>query len=185
VQQSLASVQDVTAERLRLERTWAVPRGFLGWLSAADHKTVGRRFIATAFSFFVLGGILAVLMRVQLARPENTFVDPDLYNQLFSLHGTTMMFLFAVPIMEAMAIYIVPLMIGTREIAFPRLAAFNYWVFLFGGAMIYIAFFLIIGPDAGWFSYVPLAGPEYAPGKRVDFWAQMVTFTEPSASRSS
>jgi cytochrome c oxidase subunit I+III len=181
VQPSLASVQDVTAERLRLERTWAVPRGVIGWLSAADHKTIGRRFIGTAFGFFVLGGILAVLMRVQLARPENTFVDPDLYNQLFSLHGTTMMFLFAVPIMEAMALYIVPLMIGTREIAFPRLAAFNYWVLLFGGAMIYIALFLNIGPEAGWFSYVPLAGPEYSPGKRSDFWAQMVTFTELSA----
>jgi cytochrome c oxidase subunit 1 len=181
VQQSLASVQDVAAERLRLERTWAVPRGLIGWLSAADHKTIGRRFIATAFGFFVLGGILAVLMRIQLAQPENTFVDPDLYNQLFSLHGTTMMFLFAVPIMEAMALYLVPLMIGTREIAFPRLAAFNYWVLLFGGAMIYIALFLNIGPDAGWFSYVPLAGPEYSPGKRSDFWAQMVTFTELSA----
>jgi cytochrome c oxidase subunit 1 len=181
VQHSLASVQDVAAERLRLERTWAVPRGLIGWLSAADHKTIGRRFIATAFGFFVLGGILAILMRIQLAQPENTFVDPDLYNQLFSLHGTTMMFLFAVPIMEAMALYLVPLMIGTREIAFPRLAAFNYWVLLFGGAMIYIALFLNIGPEAGWFSYVPLAGPEYSPGKRSDFWAQMVTFTELSA----
>lgn len=179
--QPVASIED-PAERMRLERTWAVPGGIFGWLSAADHKTIGKRFIATAFaSSFLLGGILAVLMRVQLAWPENTFVDPDLYNQLFSLHGTTMMFLFAVPIMEAMAIYIVPLMIGTREIAFPRLAAFNYWVLLFGGAMIYIAFFLNIGPDAGWFSYVPLAGPEYAPGKRIDFWAQMVTFTELSA----
>jgi cytochrome c oxidase subunit 1 len=181
VQQSLASIQDVAAERLRLEQTWAVPRGVIGWLSAADHKTIGKRFIATAFGFFVLGGILAALMRIQLARPENSFVDPDLYNQLFSLHGSTMMFLFAVPIMEAMALYIVPLMIGTREIAFPRLAAFNYWVLLFGGAMIYVALFLNIGPEAGWFSYVPLAGPEYSPGKRSDFWAQMVTFTELSA----
>jgi cytochrome c oxidase subunit 1 len=181
VQQSLASIQDVAAERVRLEQTWAVPRGVIGWLSAADHKTIGKRFIATAFGFFVLGGILAALMRIQLARPENSFVDPDLYNQLFSLHGSTMMFLFAVPIMEAMALYIVPLMIGTREIAFPRLAAFNYWVLLFGGAMIYVALFLNIGPEAGWFSYVPLAGPEYSPGKRSDFWAQMVTFTELSA----
>jgi cytochrome c oxidase subunit 1 len=181
VQQALASIQDVAAERVRLEQTWAVPRGVIGWLSAADHKTIGKRFIATAFGFFVLGGILAALMRIQLARPENSFVDPDLYNQLFSLHGSTMMFLFAVPIMEAMALYIVPLMIGTREIAFPRLAAFNYWVLLFGGAMIYVALFLNIGPEAGWFSYVPLAGPEYSPGKRSDFWAQMVTFTELSA----
>jgi cytochrome c oxidase subunit I+III len=179
--QALASTQDLMAERERLERTWTVPGGIVGRLSVADHKTIGRRFIATAFAFFLLGGILAVLMRLQLARPDNTLIDPDLYNQLFSLHGTTMMFLFAVPVMEAMAIYLVPLMIGTREIAFPRLAAFNYWVFLFGGAMVYVAFVLNIGPDAGWFSYVPLAGPEYSPGKRSDFWAQMITFTELSA----
>jgi cytochrome c oxidase subunit I+III len=179
--QPAAATQDVMIERDRLEQTWAVPTGVLGWLSAADHKSIGRRFIITTFVFFLLGGTLAALMRVQLARPENGFVDPDFYNQLFSLHGTTMMFLFAVPVMEAMAIYVVPLMIGTREIAFPRLAAFNYWIFLFGGAMIYIAFILNIGPDAGWFSYVPLAGPEYSPGKRADFWAQMITFTEVSA----
>jgi cytochrome c oxidase subunit I len=179
--QPLASTQDLVAEQERLAQTWAVPRGIMGWLSVADHKTIGRRFIVTTFAFFLLGGILAVLMRVQLARPENTFVDPDLYNQLFSLHGTTMMFLFAVPVMEAMAIYLVPLLVGTREIAFPRLAAFNYWVFLFGGAMIYVAFVLNIGPENGWFSYVPLAGPEYSPGKRSDFWAQLITFTEVSA----
>jgi cytochrome c oxidase subunit I+III len=181
MRQPVVAMQDVMTERDRLERTWAVPRGVIGWLSAADHKSIGRRFIVTTFAFFLLGGILAALMRIQLARPENTFVDPDFYNQLFSLHGTTMMFLFAVPIMEAMALYLVPLMIGTREIAFPRLAAFNYWIFLFGGAMVYIAFVLNIGPDAGWFSYVPLAGPEYTPGKRADIWAQMITFTELSA----
>jgi heme/copper-type cytochrome/quinol oxidase subunit 1 len=181
MQQPGSAMHDMSTERQDLARTWAVPGGVIGWLSAADHKTIGKRFIGTAFAFFLLGGILAALMRVQLARPENTFLDPDLYNQLFSMHGTTMMFLFAVPVMEAMAVYIVPLMIGTREIAFPRLAAFNYWVFLFGGAMIYIAFFLNIGPDVGWFSYVPLAGPEYSPGKRADMWAQMVTFTELSA----
>jgi cytochrome c oxidase subunit I+III len=181
MQQPGIAMPDMLAERQNLAQTWAVPGGVIGWLSAADHKTIGKRFIATAFVFFLLGGIFAALMRVQLARPENTFLDPDLYNQLFSMHGTTMMFLFAVPVMEAMAIYIVPLMLGTREIAFPRLAAFNYWVLLFGGAMIYIAFFLNIGPDVGWFSYVPLAGPEYSPGKRADIWAQMVTFTELSA----
>jgi cytochrome c oxidase subunit I+III len=175
------TVRDPATERQQLAVTWAVPRGVIGWLSAADHKTIGRRFIVTTFAFFLLGGILAALMRIQLAQPESTFLDPDLYNQIFSLHGTTMMFLFAVPVMEAMAIYLVPLMLGTREIAFPRLAAFNYWIFLFGGVMIYIAFFLNIGPEAGWTSYVPLAGPEYSAGKRSDFWAQMITFSELSA----
>ena len=162
----------------RLERTWATPPGILGWLSTVDHKLVGRRYIVTAFVFFLLGGVLAVLMRLQLSRPENDFVGADLYNQLFTMHGTTMMFLFAVPVMETMGVYLVPLMCGTRAIAFPRLNAFSYYVYLFGGIMLYVAFFLNIGPDAGWFSYVPLSGPEYSPGKRVDFWAQMITFTE-------
>jgi cytochrome c oxidase subunit I+III len=168
-------------ERSALEKTWSNLPGFRGQLTSVNHKTVGSRFIVTAFVFFVLGGILAVLMRIQLARPENTFLGPDLYNQIFTMHGTTMMFLFAVPVMEAMAVYLVPLMVGTRNIAFPRLNAFGYWVYLFGGIMVYVAFVLNVGPDAGWFSYVPLSGPEYSPGKRVDFWAQLITFTEVSA----
>jgi cytochrome c oxidase subunit I+III len=120
-------------------------------------------------------------MRLQLASPESGLVSADRYNQLFTMHGTTMMFLFAVPVMEAFAIYLVPLMVGTRSIAFPRLNAFSYWVYLFGGIMLWVAFALNIGPDVGWFAYVPLAGPQYAPGKRADFWAQLVTFTEIAA----
>jgi cytochrome c oxidase subunit I+III len=165
----------------QLERTWETPPGSWGWLSTVDHKMVGRRYIATAFVFFVLAGILALVMRLQLASPENGLVSADRYNQLFTMHGTTMMFLFAVPVMEAFAIYLVPLMVGTRSIAFPRLNAFSYWVYLFGGIMLWVAFALNIGPDVGWFAYVPLAGPQYAPGKRADFWAQLVTFTEIAA----
>jgi cytochrome c oxidase subunit I+III len=180
-QEARADENDDEHERAALERTWRDRPGFLGQLASINHKTVGLRFITTAFCFFVAGGILAVLMRVQLARPNNNFLGPDLYNQIFTMHGTTMMFLFAVPIMEAMAVYLVPLMMGTRSIAFPRLNAFGYWIYLFGGIMIYAAFFLNIGPDAGWFAYVPLSGPEYSPGKRVDFWAQLITFTEVSA----
>jgi cytochrome c oxidase subunit I+III len=168
-------------ERKKLEKTWGDEPGLWGRLSTVNHKTVGKRFIITAFIFFILGGILSVLMRIQLARPESHFLGPDLYNQIFTMHGTTMMFLFAVPIMEAMAVYLVPLMLGTRSIAFPRLNAFGYWIYLFGGIMIYVAFVLNVGPDAGWFSYVPLAGPQFSPGKRVDFWAQLITFTEVSA----
>src|ERR1041384_8197490 len=97
------------------------------------------------------------------------------------MHGTTMMFLFAVPMMEGMAVYLVPLMLGTRNVAFPRLNAFGYWMFLFGGLFLYAGFFTNAGPDVGWFAYTPLSGPEYSPGKRVDFWAQMITFTEISA----
>ncbi|MDQ4079258.1 MAG: cbb3-type cytochrome c oxidase subunit I, partial [Gemmatimonadota bacterium] len=125
-----------------------------------------------------LAGILALLMRLQLSRPENRLLGPDLYDQVFTMHGTTMMFLFAVPVMNAMGVYFVPLMVGSRNIAFPRLTAFGYWTFLIGGLLLYSGFFLDAGPDAGWFNYVPLSGPEYSPGKRVDVWAQTVTFTE-------
>src|SRR4051812_22135802 len=164
-----------------LDATWSDPRGFFGWFCAVNHKAIGKRFIVTCLVFFALGGLLAASMRMQLARPGNTLMGPDLYNQVLSMHGTTMMFLFAVPVMQAVAIYLVPLMVGTRSTAFPRMTAYSYWIFLFGGVMIFIAFFCNTGPEAGWFSYVPLAGPEYSPGKRTDFWAQMITFTEVSA----
>ncbi|MEZ2299297.1 cytochrome c oxidase subunit I [Variovorax sp. RCC_210] len=166
---------------MALERTWRDPPDVLGWFSAINHKTIAKRFVLTTFGFFLAGGLIALLMRLQLAVPRNLLVGPDLYNQLFSMHGTTMMFLFAVPVMQAVAMYLIPLMIGARSVAFPRMNAYAYWVFLFGGLMLYTAFLLDIGPDAGWFSYVPLAGPDYSPGKRVDFWAQLVTFTELSA----
>ncbi|MDR6535262.1 cytochrome c oxidase subunit I [Variovorax soli] len=168
-------------EARALDATWRDPPGFIGWFSAINHKTIAKRFIVTTFGFFVAGGILALLMRLQLARPGSTLIGPDLYNQLFTMHGSTMMFLFAVPVMQAVAMYLVPLMVGTRSVAFPRMNAFAYWIFLFGGLMLYIAFLLDAGPDAGWFAYVPLAGPDFSPGKRVDFWAQMITFTELSA----
>jgi cytochrome c oxidase subunit 1 len=168
-------------EHATLERTWQDAPGWRGWLTTVDHKRIGRRYIVTAFIFFLLGGVVALLMRTQLARPDGQLMGPDRYNQLFSMHGSSMMFLFAVPIMEAVAVYIVPLMCGTRNIAFPRLNAFSYWIYLFGGIMIYIAFFMNVGPETGWFSYVPLAGPQYSPGKRTDFWAQMITFTEVAA----
>ena len=172
---------DDDALRRALERAWHVPRGFLGWFCVVDHRTIGLRYIVTAFAFFLVAGVLAALMRIQLAVPDNDFLGPDLYNQIFTVHGTAMMFLFAVPIMEAMGVYLVPLMVGARNIAFPRLNAFSYYVFLFGGIMLFAALLVNSGPDAGWFSYVPLAGPEYSPGKRADFWAQLITFTEVSA----
>jgi cytochrome c oxidase subunit I len=169
---------DEAATRARLEKTWSTAPGLWGWLTTLDHKRIGLRYIVTAFAFFALAGLLALVMRLQLSRAENDLVGPDLYNQLFTMHGSTMMFLFAVPIMEAIAVYLVPLMVGTRAIAFPRLLAFSYWIYLFGGLMLWIAFFLNVGPDAGWFAYTPLSGPQYGPGKRIDIWAQMITYTE-------
>jgi cytochrome c oxidase subunit 1 len=165
----------------RLERTWGDAPGFWGWLTTTDHKKIARRYLVTAFAFLVLGGVLALAMRIQLSGPEKALMTPDRYNQLFTMHGTTMMFLFAVPVMEAMAIYLVPLMIGTRNISFPRLNAFSYWMYLAGGTLLWIAFLLNIGPDAGWFAYTPLSGPQFSPGKRTDIWAQMITFTEVAA----
>ncbi|ANL75751.1 cytochrome-c oxidase subunit 1 protein (plasmid) [Rhizobium phaseoli] len=171
---------DEGAEAL-LRRTWSTPSGLLAALSTVDHKIIGRRYIATAFIFLLLGGVLALSMRLQLAFPEARFISADRYNQIFTVHGSNMMFLFAVPVMEAMAVYLVPLMVGTRNIAFPRLNAFSYWIFLAGGLLLWISLALDTAPDVGWFSYVPLAGPQYGAGKRVDLWAQMITFTEVSA----
>jgi cytochrome c oxidase subunit I+III len=179
--EDVVSAEQEADLRLRLERTWASPDGLWGALTAVDHKIIGRRYVVTGMVFFFLAGVLALLMRAQLARPESGLIGPDRYNQIFSMHGTTMMFLFAVPIMEAVAVYLVPLMCGARNISFPRLNAYGYWVYLFGGAMIWIAFLMNVGPETGWFSYVPLAGPEFSPGKRTDFWAQMITFTEVAA----
>ena len=169
------------AERRQLEQVWRSPRGFIGWLSEVDHKAIARRFLVTAFLWFALGGMLAALMRIQLARPDNTFLGPDLYNQIFTMHGTTMMFLFAVPVVLAMGIYFVPLMIGARAMALPKLLAYSYWMMLFGGIFLYVMFFGNTGPDNGWFSYPPLAGPEFGYGKRADVWAQLITFSEVSS----
>ncbi|MBV9764237.1 MAG: cbb3-type cytochrome c oxidase subunit I, partial [Acidobacteriaceae bacterium] len=164
-----------------LKDSWRHPRGIFGWLSYTTHQAIGMRYIVTAFIFLLAGGIEALLVRFQLAVPNNTFLGPDRYNEMFTTHGTTMMFLFAVPMMEGMGIYLVPLMLGTRNVAFPRLNAFGYWMYLFGGLFLYWGVFTNTAPDAGWFSYPPLAGPAFSPGKRVDFWAQMITFTEVSA----
>jgi cytochrome c oxidase subunit 1 len=165
----------------RLERTWSRPSGILGWLATVDHKEIGRRYIVTALIFLALGGALAALMRIQLAVPDNNFVSAQRYNELFTMHGSTMMFLFAVPVMEGVSLYVIPLMLGARSTAFPRLNAFSYYLYLFGGLMLWGAFALNIGPDVGWFAYTPLSGPQFSPGKRADVWAQMITFTEVSA----
>jgi cytochrome c oxidase subunit I+III len=166
----------------RLEAAWGNPlRGLRGWLSAVDHKVLGKRFLLTALTFFLLGGLEAAAMRLQLARPGLSLIGPDRYNQLFTTHGSTMMFLFAVPVMSGLGLYLVPLMIGARELAFPRLTAFSYYTYLIGGLLLYSSVFIDALPDVGWFSYVPLAGPEYGGGKHADVWAQMITFTELSA----
>ena len=173
----------LTGEKLaaRLDATWRRPPGIIGWLATVDHKEIGRRYIVTALLFLALGGVLALAMRVQLMQPDAALISADRYNQLFTMHGSTMMFLFAVPVMEGVAVFIIPLMLGTRTTAFPRLNAFSYYMYLFGGLLLWGAFVLNIGPDVGWFAYTPLSGPQFSPGKRADIWAQMITFTEVSA----
>jgi cytochrome c oxidase subunit 1 len=162
----------------KLEVTWARPPGFIGWLSSVDHKDIGRRYIITALVMLALAGILAAVMRMQLSQPDNDLVSPARYNEIFTMHGTTMMFLFAVPVMQGMQLYLTPLMVGTRNVAFPRLIAFSYFMYLGGACLLWFAFILNVGPDVGWFAYVPLSGPQYGIGKRPDVWAQMITFTE-------
>jgi cytochrome c oxidase subunit I+III len=173
----VTSLDDLAA----LAHTWGRPRGLLGWLRSVSHVEIGRRYIATAFVFFALAGSLALAMRAQLARPQAGLMGPDLYDQVFTMHGTAMMFLFAVPVMDGLALAILPLMLGTRNVAFPRLNAFGYWIYALSGALLFGSFALNMGPDAGWFNTAPLAGPEFSPGKRVDVWAQLITLTEIAA----
>ena len=115
-------------------------------------------------------------MRVQLAFPENTFLAPQVYNSFFTMHGTTMVFLFATPIQSGIANYVVPLLMGSRDMAFPRLNAFSYWVFLLAGLCMHASFLLGQVPSGGWFNYVPLTGPAYSPGPNIDFWALGLIF---------
>jgi len=182
---SISAVRTLAAPNEQAERAlsalWTRPPGLIGWLCSTNHKDIGRRYVITALIFFVLAGLLAAAMRIQLAFPENHFLGPDLYNQFFTVHGTTMMFLFAVPIMEGLGLYFVPLMVGTRNAAFPRLNAFGYYAFLGGGLLLWGGLLLNAGADAGWFAYTPLSGPDYSPGHRVDIWADMITLTEISA----
>ena len=141
------------------------------WLTTVDHKRIGILYIATSLLFFVGGGILALLMRAQLARPEQDFITKDSYNELFTMHGTIMVFLMVVPILAGFGNFLVPLMIGARDMAFPRLNALSYWLFLFGGAILFLSFFAKDGPASiGWTGYPPLSEEAYSGGNGVDLW---------------
>ncbi|MEX1198539.1 MAG: cytochrome c oxidase subunit I [Pseudohongiellaceae bacterium] len=163
-----------------MQRTWANPSGW-GALAAVSHGTVGLRFMLTGTAFFLVGGVLAMLMRSQLAVPENTLLDAAQYNQFFTMHGTVMMFLFAIPVLEGMAMYLIPKMTGARDLLFPRLSAFGYYCYLFGGLIILASLFTGVAPDTGWFMYTPLSDANYSPGPGPDFWLLGITFVEISA----
>ena len=147
------------------------PGGPWGWLTTVDHKRIGVLYGGTAFLFFLLGGLEAMLIRIQLMRPENHFVTPEFYNQLFTMHGTTMIFLAVMPLSASFFNFVVPLQIGARDVAFPRLNAFSYWVFLLGGIFLNLSFLLGGAPDTGWFGYANLTSRQFSPGHGVDFWA--------------
>ena len=153
----------------------------MGWLKTVNQTNIGIRYLYTAFAFFLAAGVLGVIIRTQLAVPENDLIGPDLYNQIFTVHGITMMFLFAIPMAEGFGVYLVPLMIGTRDLSFPRLSAFSYFVFVIGGLVLWISFLIGSAPDAGWFDYVPLALKEFSPSRRIDVYATVITFIELAA----
>ena len=145
--------------------------GVLQWVSTVDHKLIGIMYLWSSLLFFVVGFTEAMLMKIQLARPENHVLSPEAYNQIFTMHGTTMVFLVLTPMLVGFATYFLPLMIGANEMAFPRLNAFSFWSFLFGGLLLYFSFFAGGAPNVGWFSYAPLTEKffNFSPG--VDYWA--------------
>jgi cytochrome c oxidase subunit I len=151
-------------------------RGWTSWITTTDHKKIGIMYLYTVLVFFLLGGVEALLLRIQLGAPDNTFLTPEKYNQIFTMHGTTMIFLVIVPVWAGFANYLLPLMIGARDVAFPRINAWSYWMFLFGGIALYASVFFT-PPEAGWFSYVPLSSKEYSPSGGQDAWIYMVHLT--------
>ncbi len=155
----------------RLQALWETKPGLIGWLSTVDHKEIGVRYLVTAFAFLILGGIEALIVRLQLAQPNSSVVTPGQYNQLFSMHGVTMIFLYALPVLSGFSNYLWPLILGSRDMALPRLNAFSYWTYLFSGLFLYAGFAIGAGPNDGWFNYVPYATKPYNPGPSQDFYA--------------
>jgi cytochrome c oxidase subunit I+III len=170
----------------RLERIWAERPGLVGWLTTCDHKRIGILYFFTSLAFFAAGGVEALLIRTQLMAPHNGVLGPDAFNQAMTMHGVTMIFLFVIPIsMGAFGNYLLPLMIGARDMAFPRLNALSYWLFLGSGLLIYGGVFTGNAPDAGWFDYVPLASKTYSPGPGIDIYALGLIFNTISTTAAA
>jgi cytochrome c oxidase subunit I+III len=164
----------------QLERVWQPPKGFR-LITAVNNNYVGAWYVGTALLFFVLAGILAMIMRTQLAVPDNDLVSPALYNQLFTMHGTVMMFLFAVPAVEAASVYLLPNIQAARDLPFPRLSAYAFWAYAIGGLAFFCSIFFSLAPDGGWFMYPPLTSLKFSPGDNADFWLLGIGFIEISA----
>src|SRR5579875_2203783 len=147
------------------------------WVATVDHKRLGLMYVVSALIFLVIAGLMATVMRIQLAVPNNHFVGPDTFNRLFTMHGTTMVFLVGMPMVAGFSNYLVPLMIGARDMAFPRMNAFGFWIFLFGGFLLYFSYIGGGGlsgagsaPDIGWFGYAPLSEKAFSRGTGTDYW---------------
>jgi len=173
----LADAATRRAQEERLLRVWSTPKGWHYW-SAVNNSEVGIWYTATAFGFMLFAGVLALIIRTQLAVPDNDLVSAGLYNQIFTLHGTVMMFLFAVPIFEAVAILLLPEMLGARDLPFPRLSAYGYWCFLIGGIFVCGSIFFGVAPDGGWFMYPPLSTDPDMAGIGADIWLLGLSFIE-------
>ena len=174
---STTHVVDKIDETLTPERGRPLLNVVYEWLTTVDHKKIGLMYIAYALVFLIIGGVEATLMRIQLAIPNNHFVSPQVFNQLFTMHGTTMVFFVGMPILFGFGNYLVPLMIGARDMAFPRLNAFSFWVSAFGGLLLYFSYVGGSGlyaagsaPDVGWFAYAPLTAKVFSPGHSTDYW---------------
>jgi cytochrome c oxidase subunit I len=155
---------------------WKAEPGLWGFLTSVDHKDIGKRYIVTAFAFLAMGGVEAAVMRVQLARPDQHLLSPEQYDQLFSMHGMTMIFLYAMPILSGFSNFLFPLLLGARDMAFPRVNAMSYWVFLASGIFMYAGFAIGAAPNDGWFNYVPYSEKAFNPGLNMDFYALGMIF---------
>ncbi|HEX4493664.1 MAG TPA: cytochrome c oxidase subunit I [Acidimicrobiia bacterium] len=159
-----------------VERAWKDAPGIPGFFTTVDHKRIGIRYIVTAFFFFFSAGVLALFMRAQLAQPNSHVLSAETYNEFFTMHGTSMIFLFNTPVLAGFGNYLLPLQLGSRDMAFPRLNAFSYWIFLLSGIFIYSSFFTGHLPNGGWFAYTPLTSTNFSPGINLDFWGLGVVF---------
>lgn len=160
----------------RLDEIWKTGPGIGGWIATVDHKKIGIRYLVTALAFLIVGGLEALVMRLQLAQADQHLLSPERYNQLFTMHGMTMIFLYALPVLSGFSNYLWPLLLGSRDMAFPRLNAFSYWLYLFSGLFLYAAFCIGHTPDAGWFNYTPYSERAYDPGMGIDVYALGMIF---------
>ncbi|WP_017671165.1 cytochrome c oxidase subunit I [Blastomonas sp. AAP53] len=176
-----AQPRDPAALHAELDAVWKALPGWRGFVCEVNHGAIGLRFMATAIVYFAIGGVLAMLIRVQLASPRAAFIGPDIYNQLFTMHGTIMMFLFAIPMLEGLALYLLPKVMGARDMAYPRLSALGWWCYALGGLILLVAMLAGVAPDSGWFMYTPLSDKVHTPGINADVWLLGITFVEISA----